>query len=508
MFVKVAISKVYTRILSFLLLVGNIGSLQAASWQTPPEQFTSDESGILGDIAANSAGNAIAVWIDNSGSPLKTVNASYFSNGAWGPTTLLGTGSIQNVAVAFDDSGTGLAIWSVPTFPTPGTLETAYFDGSTWSTPTPNPLETSFSSFFVQPAIAMNQLGQGVAIWLDTASQEVRSSFFNAGAWTTPTFIGNGDNAPMSVAYSQNGTAVAAWLDLGFVIVNQFTGGVWQSSAVLGAPGDSVPVVGIDGNGIGYAIWTDAAGNTKVSQFNGTSWSTPQIISVGLGNASASIAVDGAGAAVSLWIDGSSVVQSSVFNGITWGAPVAVSTAGVPTQADVAIAQNGNALALWVEVSSGLVQSAFLPLGGSWSPQLLVRDSTLSTSQVIAATSSKGYSFALWEEDNFELETSDVFGSFILNLPAPPASITAKQCNDLFATQIDRINIITFTPSTDPVVVSYLLRRNGVLIAVIPANGPFVYYDHNRCKNTTYIYTLTSVNSFGVESTPITVVVN
>lgn len=72
--------------------------------------------------------------------------------------------------------------------------------------------------------------------------------------------------------------------------------------------------------------------------------------------------------------------------------------------------------------------------------------------------------------------------------------------------QTDIVNIITITPSTTPGVVSYYLRRDGVLIAIIPASGPYIYYDHNRSKHQTYTYSLTSVDGFGVESAPVVLV--
>jgi len=85
----------------------------------------------------------------------------------------------------------------------------------------------------------------------------------------------------------------------------------------------------------------------------------------------------------------------------------------------------------------------------------------------------------------------------------PPSMFVGKAIKNRFATQTDLINKLTWTPSSDPSVVAYLILRNGVLIAEIPASGPFVYLDHNRRKCSVDTYELIAVNAEGVQSTPL-----
>lgn len=54
-------------------------------------------------------------------------------------------------------------------------------------------------------------------------------------------------------------------------------------------------------------------------------------------------------------------------------------------------------------------------------------------------------------------------------------------------------------------IVSYQISRNGVVIAVVPASDPSIYYDHNRKKNMTYIYTIVSQYANGAKSTPVSI---
>lgn len=89
----------------------------------------------------------------------------------------------------------------------------------------------------------------------------------------------------------------------------------------------------------------------------------------------------------------------------------------------------------------------------------------------------------------------------------PPTNITGSTCKDNFAMQTDCVKTITWSPSPSPGVTSYYIRRNGILIQIVPASGPFVFVDHDRCRQVD-TYTVTAFNALGQESTPATVVIN
>jgi len=93
-------------------------------------------------------------------------------------------------------------------------------------------------------------------------------------------------------------------------------------------------------------------------------------------------------------------------------------------------------------------------------------------------------------------------------IPLPPSNFAGKSIKNQFATQTEYINRLKWTPSPDPSVATYQLYRNGRLIAVIPANGPFVYSDHNRRKHSTDVYTLIAVSADGTQSPPVMVTVH
>lgn len=114
--------------------------------------------------------------------------------------------------------------------------------------------------------------------------------------------------------------------------------------------------------------------------------------------------------------------------------------------------------------------------------------------------------FADWQAP-LEQDVVDIFNLAQL-APEAPVSIQGKTRTNESAVQIDRLHIITFTPSKDVTVTFYRLRRNGVIIAEIPGIGPYKYIDHHRRKGKSDVYTLTSVNAEGLESAPLTVTLN
>lgn len=88
--------------------------------------------------------------------------------------------------------------------------------------------------------------------------------------------------------------------------------------------------------------------------------------------------------------------------------------------------------------------------------------------------------------------------------PPPPASFTGTIEQSVFAMQSEISNVLKWSAPLDlSEIVSYQITRDGVLIAVVPASIPNIYYDHCRKKNTIYTYTIVSLNAEGAPSTPL-----
>lgn len=491
---------VYFLIYLALFLIGNF-PLANAAWVQPPQQFTNDQSTITMDGATDGHGNAIAIWGDSDG-----VVASYFTNSAWGPNQILGSStSTSNLQVAMDATGTGIALWEQSSNLD---LKSSYFVGGNWTTPTPDPLHSGPQLQII--GLSMNGIGQGIGGWVTFTSPDVVVSFFNAGTWSAPTVIGTSAfPLYLYLAYAPDGTAMASWIDSD-ITAAYYDGVVWQPSQIIGT-GFQLGQLAMDASGNAITAWIDnPSGNVIARTFDGTTatWLPPQTVDNSFGNTAPSIAMAPGGTAVLTWLDISFNGWSSSYNGTSWSTPVQFAS-NITDNPSVSVDSNGNALVIYpTSTPSPQIASTQLPLGGVFTPQLVVTNpidsqGSITTFFVISALSSNGVGFAFWLPN---IEGTNAYGSVLFPIPAPAINLKVKACDNNFANQSERINIISWTPSADPLITSYYLRRNGTLIAVIPASGPFTYHDRKRCKKKRDVYTLTSLNSMGTESDPLTIV--
>ena len=80
----------------------------------------------------------------------------------------------------------------------------------------------------------------------------------------------------------------------------------------------------------------------------------------------------------------------------------------------------------------------------------------------------------------------------------PPSSVQGCKTKNVFFTQTDYINRITWTaPTSGLTPVKYKIYRDAALmqpLATISATGPLEYYDHNRQPNITYSYYIVAID--------------
>ncbi|HRD55720.1 MAG TPA: hypothetical protein PLC42_04915, partial [Parachlamydiaceae bacterium] len=292
------------------------------------------------------------------------------------------------------------------------------------------------------------------------------------------------------------------------VVVANYLLGVWQPGITVDA-GNYVEV-GIDSSGNAIAAWLDVAGNVVVSFFNGTTWSPNQTISTAPGNPALSFAMAPNGTAVLTWADGADPANAffSSFNGAVWTAAAPIVSgldAFFGPSISVSVDSGGNALFLWSTETE--IRSLRLPLASSsWTNNdLVTNDLTFHIFPLVSALSASTRGFGIWIEDSQEGGFTQGSYTSLAVLPTPPLGITGTTCKNKFASQTDCVNRISWTPSTDPTVLTYRVRRNGILIATIPARGPYVFVDHGRCRKMD-LYTVTAVNGLGAESSSVSIV--
>jgi hypothetical protein len=411
--------------------------------------------------------------------------------------------------VAMDGSSTALAIWAGNDGVSTNTIETNTLTGGVWGTP--SILETSLLGNLVSPSVSMNGSGDGVAVWIDSNTNQVHASFYT-GTWAPFQLVGTAGDAGNGsiVDYSTNGTAAVAWshFDLGIndIFATTFNGLIWLPETQLDNSGNSFPDIGIDASDNAIAIWDgNFVQDVKWSRFDGVTWSIPQVLSLASGNGDPHIAVAPNGTAIAIWPDSTNTLQISQFNGTTWSVPVPVAPA---TDSAIAMDSAGNAIIGW-SINDQLYV-ANLPLGGVLSEITLVTSGGLDIFQIdLALSLGTNTGVVGWREGG--PEGGDTFATFVLfalPAPTPPLGITGSVCNNSFAMQSDRVHIISWDPSTDPLTVAYYIYRNGVLISIVPASGPFTFYDHNRKKGSPDTYTVYAVNAEGTLSTPVSITLN
>ena len=109
----------------------------------------------------------------------------------------------------------GLAVW-----PATNGLGWRTYDNGEWGAP--STISDSNLSYYVEPTLAMNDLGQAVLLWRDAGSTDayagtIQGSYFDGSAWSPPHTVSvPGAHATawwQAVDINDVGTAVAAWAD-------------------------------------------------------------------------------------------------------------------------------------------------------------------------------------------------------------------------------------------------------------------------------------------------------
>lgn len=506
----IMLSKVYSKFAAVLLIsLGSFICPNEASglvWKMPPDVFTPDGGADL-DFASDPFGNAFTTWVVDGGDD--DLFVTRFSNitQSYGPFIPLSTDAIST-SVATDASQTALVVWQDDGV---SAILTSFFNGTTWVTPSPNPLDSTGGG--LNPDVAMDGNGNGLAGWGRligiTPPGDVVVSFFNGisqtwGALQVLNPVGTGGINPI-VDISANGTAVAVWSDATpNLVASNFNGVSWTAlPPIIGTNildftfSNTAYSVQIDAAGNALAMWQDSiTGFISSSYFTGGVWGAPQnvsVVAVPLQGATFDFSPIGTG--ITVWTDAAGFGFYSEFIGGVWTAPLPFAANVDLFNSTVALDSFGNALFTWKDSVTEEVFSMLKPLGGPFGAPDLVAASSISMNPDFAGLSDNGRGFVTGSS-TLE-ETTAFIGTYTLF----PLEITGEQCRVKFATQTDRVNIISFIPSANPETAAYLLTRNGVLIAVIPASGPFVFEDHNRCSGSDE-YTVTPISALGVPLLP------
>jgi len=92
-----------------------------------------------------------------------------------------------------------------------------------------------------------------------------------------------------------------------------------------------------------------------------------------------------------------------------------------------------------------------------------------------------------------------------LSLSTPPTNLKGYQRKNEFGVEFERFNLLEWDAGSSSVF-GYFVYRDGVKIATLDASD-LKYEDHNRKKGVATLYSVTSFDSSGNESTPVSVTV-
>ena len=298
-------------------------------WGTPEllqnGQVTSARSP---SIAADPAGNAIAVWVQRNietGQQVIWANR-YEPDTGWGsagpiddmPAALAGTGT----AVDMDDDGNGIAIWARPT---QGVLwANRYAAGSGWGTA--ELIKSDSETGAAGPRLDVGPDGDAFVVWVQT--QETRDDIwgirFSGASWEeAPVRLDryeDGSKQSPDIAVDGTGVAHAVWsqadVDFENIWATQYTpGSGWGAAELIEPPNDDPrrdgdatrPRIGVNAAGNAFVVWRQETPGSWISIWSnrldpGAGWMTAETIEQSEQSAgSPRIAVDDARHAHAVW---------------------------------------------------------------------------------------------------------------------------------------------------------------------------------------------------------------
>jgi hypothetical protein len=475
-------------------------------------------------IATDANGNLVSAWIENG----VVIAKSKSLNSPWSHASTLSALPATTPRIVSDASGNATAVW----------LEHSIVRVSSKS------LHGNWSSAINlsdggagYPTIAVNKAGDVIVGWSRDGNVETTLKLFG-GSWQQLDVIASSNANYPQVALGGTGsnkTAAVVWQQttLGTSVFSstKLLSGTFSPQQKLSDPNHNAAfaTVAMDINGNATALWylydikNSIYSNVTLqtsSRPAGGNWTNAYALSApGIRNPStlvARVAYDGVGNAIALW---NTSFDDETFNiqsaakplGQPWSSVVdLVSTNLYAFGADLQVCSLGDALALYMFYNGQTItiQSAETDITGFmnnfWSVPTLISSGSENANPKGAITLSGNAinAAAVWLSSNGT--NNQVFASTgTKSLPLPPSNLTVSQSADNLGIYVDYYNTLTWTASSDPSVVGYLIYRNGTFLEEVPANV-LQYIDHNRTQNVVSNYAVASVNGDNIYSSMIT----
>jgi hypothetical protein len=292
-----------------------------AGWGTPQRlNSASAGAGTGGSLAFDSAGNAVAAWLE-----IPDVYASRYVPGlGWGNPELIEhqAGFSQSPNVVVDADGSATAVWVSQTSERYNVWSSRYTVGSGWGLETL--LEANDSGDVFESAVASDGLGNAVAVWAqgdapytENATYHMWSSRYAAQVgWSVPQLIEQeavGSSYRPTVAMFRSGDAIVAWYNSDDTNISVWTckytaSHGWQPPEPVGPQENSFshePRLSINREGRAFIVWQNYISYVSSRCTIGTPWSEPETVmpmtSSTCGPQHHQVCIDGQGNGLIVW---------------------------------------------------------------------------------------------------------------------------------------------------------------------------------------------------------------
>jgi hypothetical protein len=240
---------------------------------------TQDGDATNPQIAMDGTGNAIAVWVQVDGD--ERIRARRFT--ATTDTWAAVTDTLDNVdptdagapQIAMNTNGNAIVVWRELSTTGNQVIAARGYTAGTWS---PEAILNGGSGLDADvPQIAIDQAGNGIAVWTQTVGTKIRvlASRFAAGTWTVAGAIdadGSGSSARPKLAMNASGSAVVVWQSMDptpstdrSIWSNRYVAGWGPSTAVVlesvAADDAELPNIAVDTAGRAIAVWQQVDGS-------------------------------------------------------------------------------------------------------------------------------------------------------------------------------------------------------------------------------------------------------
>lgn len=480
------------------------------AWEDPIVLSSQGQDATDQQIALDSHGNSIAVWLENG----FVMFSQKLAGKSWSlPGKAISNSTATEPQVGIDSNGNITAAW----------IENGVVCTASGSLKRGWENKTSLASSEASSLkLVVDAAGDCIAIWNEHGTIVSATRKLN-GIWPqTPDMLSGPACSAPQVAMGGNGTVVAVWHDDSFCVysASKAIDGSWNLPAQVIGEAGLFPQAAVDASGNALAVWYGFAAKTTL-QFASCpvqgSWTAPAALAKNnVSRPAASdikIAFDASGNAIvlskTLYVEDSYGTRAMVRKASgAWEIPVDLVAFNLYAHAaDVAAASGGEAHVAYMyhdtESSSVMVHTTKAHIGtydGSyWNQPVTLSGGGINGYPKIAAAQNKEAMrvAVLWL--NYNGTNKQVYAATgAKTVMKPPRNATAMQNTNNFGLFPERYNTVSWEPSSSQAF-AYSVFRNGEFFTRVPGNVHQIV-DHNAGLNQAATYGIAAVDEENSQS--------